>query len=77
MSSDDADFYASFEPVPPGPRDHFWRVDGAVAVCTRCGISMRAVLTQLQAGYAPAPMLLVGSVAWNAIKHGRCAKGEA
>ncbi len=51
MSADE-DFFASFRPVPPGPAEHFWRLDGVRARCTRCGMAVVARLSQLQPGHA-------------------------
>lgn len=72
----DEDFYDSFEPVPPAKGEHFWRVkaDGHRAECERCGLMVRAVLSQIQAGRAPsARMVLAGSGGpYTAAQHGRC-----
>lgn len=57
--SDDEDFFASFRPVPPGPAEHFWRLDGVRARCDRCGMVLIARVRQLQPGHTPLAELIV------------------
>lgn len=48
-----SDFFDSFVPVAPGPREHDWRMEGATrARCTRCGMAVVARLSQTQPGHA-------------------------
>lgn len=73
-----SDWTADFAPVPPGPGEHDWRISqprGAIAECSRCGLQLRAVLSQLQVGHAvAAELVLAGTGArYDVRRHGRCA----
>lgn len=74
MSRDWAD---DFKPVPPGPLEHFWRlsVREGHAECSRCGLQLRATLTQFQTGHAVSSetVLAETGVRYDPRKHGRCA----